>query len=107
MKLTSSATPNAAAFQANRDRHLEALEIVQQAAEMAALGGGERPRARHIARGKMLPRDRVAGLLDPGSPFLEIGATAGHGLYQGAAPCAGWVDCWGGPGAGPAGDGAV
>lgn len=54
-------------------------------------GGGERPRARHIARGKMLPRDRVAGLLDPGSPFLEIGATAGHGLYQGAAPCAGLI----------------
>ncbi|MDG2067327.1 MAG: carboxyl transferase domain-containing protein [Paracoccaceae bacterium] len=91
MKLTSSATPNAAAFKADRDRHLEALEIVQQAAEAAALGGGERPRARHIARGKMLPRDRVAGLLDPGSPFLEIGATAGHGLYQGAAPCAGLI----------------
>ena len=91
MKLTSSATPNAAAFKANRDRHLEALEIVQQAAEIAAMGGGERPRARHIARGKMLPRDRVAGLLDPGSPFLEIGATAGHGLYQGAAPCAGLI----------------
>ena len=91
MKLTSSATPNAAAFKANRDRHLEALEIVQQAAETAAMGGGERPRARHIARGKMLPRDRVAGLLDPGSPFLEIGATAGHGLYQGAAPCAGLI----------------
>ena len=91
MKLTSSATPNAAAFKADRDRHLEALEIVQQAAETAALGGGERPRARHIARGKMLPRDRVAGLLDPGSPFLEIGATAGHGLYQGAAPCAGLI----------------
>ena len=91
MKLTLSATPNAAAFKANRDRHLEALEIVQQAAETAALGGGERPRARHIARGKMLPRDRVAGLLDPGSPFLEIGATAGHGLYQGAAPCAGLI----------------
>jgi len=91
VKLTSSATPNAAAFKANRDRHLEALEIVQQAAETAAMGGGERPRARHIARGKMLPRDRVAGLLDPGSPFLEIGATAGHGLYQGAAPCAGLI----------------
>ncbi|MDG1258506.1 MAG: carboxyl transferase domain-containing protein [Paracoccaceae bacterium] len=91
MKLISSATPNAAAFKANRDRHLEALEIVQQAAETAAMGGGERPRARHIARGKMLPRDRVAGLLDPGSPFLEIGATAGHGLYQGAAPCAGLI----------------
>ena len=91
MKLTSSATPNSVAFKANRARHLEALETVQQAVEAAALGGGEGPRARHIARGKMLPRDRVAGLLDPGSPFLEIGATAGHDLYQGAAPCAGLI----------------
>jgi 3-methylcrotonyl-CoA carboxylase beta subunit len=39
----------------------------------------------------MLPRDRVAGLLDPGSPFLEVGATAAHGLYDGAAPCAGVI----------------
>jgi 3-methylcrotonyl-CoA carboxylase beta subunit len=39
----------------------------------------------------MLPRDRVAGLLDPGSPFLEVGATAAHGMYDGAAPCAGAI----------------
>jgi 3-methylcrotonyl-CoA carboxylase beta subunit len=39
----------------------------------------------------MLPRERVANLLDPGSPFLEIGATAAHGLYDGAAPCAGVI----------------
>lgn len=39
----------------------------------------------------MLPRERVAGLLDPGSPFLEVGATAAHGLYDGAAPCAGAI----------------
>ena len=43
------------------------------------------------ARGKMLPRDRVAGLLDPGSPFLEIGATAAHGMYGGDAPAAGLI----------------
>ncbi|MBL3569338.1 methylcrotonoyl-CoA carboxylase, partial [Rhodovulum visakhapatnamense] len=58
---------------------------------LAAAGGGEAARARHVARGKMLPRDRVANLLDPGSPFLEIGATAAHGLYDGAAPCAGAI----------------
>ncbi|MFT7145265.1 MAG: 3-methylcrotonyl-CoA carboxylase beta subunit, partial [Yoonia sp.] len=75
------------------DRHLHeaALADVVQAAQDAALGGGERSRARHISRGKMLPRARVAGLLDPGSPFLEVGATAAHGLYDGAAPCAGVI----------------
>ena len=74
-----------------REAHLAALAEVQAAAEQAALGGGEKSRARHLSRGKMLPRDRVAGLLDPGSPFLEVGATAAHGIYDGAAPCAGVV----------------
>ena len=46
---------------------------------------------RHAGRGKMLPRERVAGLLDPGSPFLEVGATAAHGMYGGDAPCAGAI----------------
>jgi 3-methylcrotonyl-CoA carboxylase beta subunit len=55
------------------------------------LAGGERSRDRHISRGKMLPRERVANLLDAGSPFLEVGATAAHGLYDGAAPCAGVI----------------
>jgi len=71
--------------------HEAALADVAKAAQDAALGGGEKSRARHISRGKMLPRDRVAGLLDPGSPFLEVGATAAHGLYDGAAPCAGVI----------------
>jgi len=75
----------------DRDIHLTALDEVRRAAEHAAFGGGEKSRARHLSRGKMLPRDRVAGLLDPGSPFLEVGATAAHGLYDGAAPCAGVI----------------
>lgn len=74
-----------------RDAHLDALKQVTEAAAAAALGGGEKPRARHVARGKMLPRERVANLLDPGSPFLEVGATAAHGMYGGAAPCAGVI----------------
>lgn len=49
--------------------------------ETAALGGPEKARERHLARGKLLPRERVFGLLDPGSAFLEIGALAAHGLY--------------------------
>ncbi|MET4101971.1 3-methylcrotonyl-CoA carboxylase beta subunit [Roseovarius sp. MBR-78] len=91
MRLTSSALPTSEAFRANRAAHLEALREVEEAASVAAQGGGETARARHISRGKMLPRDRVAGLLDPGSPFLEVGATAAHGLYGGAAPCAGVI----------------
>ncbi len=74
-----------------RDAHEAALAEIAEAAATAAAGGGEKSRARHLSRGKMLPRDRVAGLLDPGSAFLEVGATAAHGMYDGAAPCAGVI----------------
>ena len=91
MKLNSQALTGSETFRANTHAHLAALKEVQAAAEAAAQGGGERSRARHVNRGKMLPRERVANLLDPGSPFLEVGATAAHGLYDGAAPCAGVI----------------
>nr|WP_318246010.1 carboxyl transferase domain-containing protein [Seohaeicola saemankumensis] len=91
MKLQSKAMPSSEAFKANRAAHLEALETIRAAAEAARMGGGEKSRARHESRGKMLPRRRVANLLDPGSPFLEIGATAAHDMYGDAAPCAGVI----------------
>ena len=91
MKLQSKAIPASEEFKANREGHLEALRVVGEAAALAAAGGGEAARERHLGRGKMLPRERVANLLDPGSPFLEVGATAAHGLYDGAAPCAGVI----------------
>ncbi len=91
MKLRSNFIAGSQQAQANRAAHLEALQQIADAAELASLGGGETARARHLGRGKMLPRDRVAGLLDPGSAFLEIGATAAHGLYGGAAPGAGLI----------------
>ncbi|WP_300583830.1 carboxyl transferase domain-containing protein [Marivita sp.] len=91
MKLRSQAIASSEQFKSNRAAHEEALRVVREAAELAAAGGGERARDRHVSRGKMLPRDRVANLLDPGSPFLEVGATAAHGLYDGAAPCAGVI----------------
>jgi 3-methylcrotonyl-CoA carboxylase beta subunit len=75
----------------DRATHEAALAQVAAAAAHAAAGGGETARDRHVKRGKMLPRDRVANLLDPGSPFLEVGGTAAHGMYDGAAPCAGVV----------------
>jgi 3-methylcrotonyl-CoA carboxylase beta subunit len=54
-------------------------------------GGGEKARARHTERGKLLPRERVDRLLDPGAPFLELSTLAAHGLYDGDAPGAGIV----------------
>jgi 3-methylcrotonyl-CoA carboxylase beta subunit len=91
MKLQSQAIPTSDQFRQNRAAHLAAMEQIAEAAALAAGGGGEKSRARHVSRGKMLPRERVANLLDPGSPFLEIGATAAHGMYGGAAPCAGVI----------------
>ena len=91
MKLTSKIITGSDAFKSNEAAHLSALSEVETAVAEAALGGGERSRERHLSRGKMLPRDRVANLLDLGSPFLEVGATAAHGLYGGAAPAAGAI----------------
>jgi 3-methylcrotonyl-CoA carboxylase beta subunit len=91
MKLKSAILTGSEQFRANRDAHLAALAEVTEAQALARAGGGETARARHISRGKMLPRDRVANLLDRGAPFLELGITAAHGLYGGAAPCAGVI----------------
>ncbi|QQS26331.1 MAG: methylcrotonoyl-CoA carboxylase [Actinomycetota bacterium] len=57
----------------------------------AALGGSQQSRERHVARGKLLPRDRVESLLDRGSPFLELSPLAAHGMYGGDAPAAGII----------------
>jgi 3-methylcrotonyl-CoA carboxylase beta subunit len=56
-----------------------------------ALGGPERSRQRHLARGKLLPRDRVTRLLDEDSPFIELAPLAAEGLYDGQAPAAGVI----------------
>ena len=58
-------------------------------AEPTILGGDEKSRARHVARGKLLPRERITRLLDPGSPFLELGLFAAHGVYDSDIPAAG------------------
>ncbi len=91
MKLLSQALTSSEDFQANRKAHLDALSQIEEAAALAAAGGGPAALERHLSRGKMAPRERVAGLLDPGSPFLEIGATAAHDMYGNAAPCAGVI----------------
>ncbi|WP_421580043.1 carboxyl transferase domain-containing protein [Shinella sp. M31] len=89
--LPSAVNTRSEVFETNRKAMLDALKLVEDAAGLAMDGGGAKARERHVSRGKLLPRDRVAQLLDPGSPFLEIGLTAGHGLYDGASPCGGMI----------------
>jgi 3-methylcrotonyl-CoA carboxylase beta subunit len=78
-------------FLANAAQMRGLVEDLEATTARAALGGGEAARAKHTARGKLLPRERIRALLDPGSPFLELSALAGHGLYEDAAPGAGLV----------------
>jgi hypothetical protein len=70
-----------------RAAHNRALaERLRADVAKAALGGTEKHRKRHVERGKLLPRDRVERLLDPGSPFLEIGQLAAGDMYDGEVP---------------------
>ncbi|MEO8175592.1 MAG: carboxyl transferase domain-containing protein [Sphingomicrobium sp.] len=75
-----------------RAAHNRALaERLRTDVAQAALGGTEKHRERHVSRGKLLPRQRVERLLDPGSPFLEIGQLAAFDLYDGEVPGAGMI----------------
>lgn len=89
--LTSSISPKSESFLTNQAAHLAAMKPVVAAANAACAGGGEASRERHIGRGKILPRERVDRLLDAGSPFLEVGMFAAHGLYDGVSPSAGAI----------------
>lgn len=89
--LGSTADPASDSWRANEAAHRELAAELREKLAAARLGGGEKARARHTARGKLLPRDRVDALLDPGSPFLELAPLAAEGMYGGAAPAAGVI----------------
>lgn len=89
--LTSAADPASEAWRTNEAAHTALVDELRAKLAAAGLGGGERARARHVARGKLLPRDRVDAVLDPGSPFLELAPLAADGLYGGDAPAAGVI----------------
>jgi 3-methylcrotonyl-CoA carboxylase beta subunit len=78
-------------FQANATQLRAAVDELRSEMARTALGGGDKARTRHTERGKLLPRERIRALLDPGSPFLELSPLAAHGMYDGAAPCAGVI----------------
>ncbi|MFO1507954.1 MAG: carboxyl transferase domain-containing protein [Lysobacterales bacterium] len=79
------------AFRASSGRMRALVTDLKSQLERIALGGGDKARAKHTARGKLLPRERIRALLDPGSPFLELSPLAAHGMYDGAAPGAGLI----------------
>ena len=78
-------------FAANAANLREAVEDLKKQLARSALGGGEKAREKHTARGKLLPRERIRALLDPGSAFLELSPLAAHGMYEDAAPGAGLI----------------
>jgi len=89
--LKSSVQTNSPEFKANQAHHLALAADLKKRLDEAQQGGGAEARERHTKRGKLLARDRINALLDPGTDFLEIGALAANGMYEGAAPAAGMV----------------
>jgi 3-methylcrotonyl-CoA carboxylase beta subunit len=89
--LESRIQPRSAEFQANAASLRAQVEDLRAKARQVSEGGGQAARDKHTARGKLLPRDRVDRLLDPGTPFLEIGQLAALGMYDDQAPAAGMI----------------
>jgi 3-methylcrotonyl-CoA carboxylase beta subunit len=89
--LTSSVDKNAVEFRANAERMRALVAELHARRAEAALGGSARTRERHIARGKLLPRDRVMNLIDSGSPFLELSPLAANNMYDDAIHGAGII----------------
>jgi 3-methylcrotonyl-CoA carboxylase beta subunit len=89
--IRSQINPRSAEYRANHARVAALVADLREKVARISLGGDEQARAKHAARGKLLPRERVRTLLDPGSPFLEIGQLAAWGMYGDEAPGAGII----------------
>jgi 3-methylcrotonyl-CoA carboxylase beta subunit len=89
--LRSGADPASEAFKRNAAAHAALAAELRDRLAAARLGGSEQARRRHTGRGKLLPRERVDTLVDPGSPFLELSPLAAGGMYDGEAPGAGII----------------
>jgi len=91
LPIASNIDTGSAEFAANAARMRELADELHARRAEAALGGPQRARERHVSRGKLLPRDRVMRLIDPGSPFLELSPLAAFGLYDDAIHGAGLI----------------
>jgi len=90
-RIRSKLDSSSPAFKENAAHHRALAEDLRKQVSQVSEGGGPDAQKKHTARGKLLPRDRVRALLDPGTPFLELSQLAGHGMYGGDAPSAGIV----------------
>ena len=90
-RIKSRLDPSSPAFRANAEHHRALAEDLKRQVARIAEGGGAQAQKKHTARGKLLPRDRVRALLDPGSPFLELSQLAAFGMYGDDAPAAGLI----------------
>ena len=89
--IQSKLDSRSAEFQANARRMGELVGDLRSKVELISQGGGEVARGKHLARGKLLPRERVRALLDVGSPFLELSQLAAWNMYDNAVPAAGMI----------------
>ncbi len=89
--LKSAVNPRAVEFRANAQAMNALVADLREKVARSALGGDEAARAKHVARGKLLPRERVRSLLDPGSPFLEFSQLAAYDMYGNEAPGGGVI----------------
>ena len=89
--LESRVNTRSQAFKDNEAAMLALVDQLREEVGKVKLGGGDRARAKHVGRGKLLPRERVRMLLDPGSPFLEFSQLAAHGMYSGDIASAGVI----------------
>src|SRR5690348_16904305 len=89
--IASQIDPRSPDFQASSTALRALVDDLRTQLARNAEGGGAKAREKHIARGKLLPRERIRALLDPGSPFLELSPLAAHGMYEDAAPAAGII----------------
>ena len=90
-QIESKLNPRGEDFKANAAAMQAIVDDLRAKVAQMAQGGGEAASAKHVARGKLLPRDRVQMLLDPGTPFLEFSQLAAYEMYEGAAPSAGII----------------
>ena len=89
--LETQLNPRSADFLANAAAMQALVDDLHAHCDKTALGGSEAARAKHVARGKLLPRERVRRLLDPGTPFLELSPLAAYNMYGNDAPGAGVI----------------
>jgi 3-methylcrotonyl-CoA carboxylase beta subunit len=89
--ITSQVQTTSPEFKSNAEHHHALTRDLESKLEQVRQGGGAEAREKHTSRGKLLARDRIQKLIDPGTPFLELSPLAAHDLYDGAAPGAGIV----------------